>query len=109
MITYETENYIILCPKFRIFSKKAVEEVRDFVCNSRKNTAIDMGNVYSLSSDFFDMLNEYKEKMILLNTPPEILAILNLTGFDKKVKLFINTIDLEEDRRELRNRKFSIV
>ncbi len=112
MITYETENYTVLCPKFRILLKNEIKEIREFFNNPRKNKypAIDMENICSLSPDFFDLLKEFKNRtIILLNTPPELIAVLNLTGFDKRVKLFINTIDMEEDRRELRNRKFTVV
>ncbi len=111
MITHETENYIILCPQFRIFTKKAAAELGKLLCNTHydKSIAIDMGSVLTLSPDFFELLNGCSTPPILLNTPPEILAVLNLTGFDKKVRLFINTIDLEEDKRELRNRRFSVV
>ncbi len=114
MITYETENYFILCPKYRIFSKKIVAEIRKLQqyllqVSVLKSIAIDMSNIYSLSYDFFAMIDESKERIVLLNVSAEVLTILNLTGYDKKIRLFINTFDLEEDRRELRNRKFSIV
>ncbi len=111
MITYETENYIILCPKFRIFSKKSVEEIRTFFFNTQKykQPVIDMSNIDALSQDFFEFIDESRKRVILLNPSAEVFALLNLTGYDNKVKLYVNTIDLEEDKRELRNRKFSIV
>lgn len=111
MITYETENHIILCPKFKIFSQKAVDEVTNLINNKpqSKNIAIDMGNVCSITDKFLELINNTDEKLILLNTPADIMVVLNLTNSDKNVKLFTNNIDLEEDKRELRNRKFSLV
>jgi hypothetical protein len=111
MITYETENHIILCPKFKIFSQKAVDEVTNLITKKppTKDIAIDMSNVYSISDKFLEMINTAQRKFTLLNTPADILVIINLTNSDKNVKLFTNNIDLEEDKRELRNRKFSIV
>ena len=111
MITHETENHIILCPNFKIFSQKAVDEVTDLIKNKplSKNIAIDMSNVYSISDKFLEMINNSSERLILLNTPADIMVILNLTNSDKNVKLFANNIDLEEDKREIRNRKFSLV
>ena len=108
---YETENHIILCPNFKVLSEKAVNEIKNIVSSqqSEKTIALDMGNVCSISSAFLDMINSYSQKIALLNTPAEILVLLNLTNSDKYVRLFTNIIDLEEDKRELRNRKFAIV
>ena len=111
MITYETEKHIILCPNFKIFSQKAVDEVTDLINKNplSKDIAIDMGNVCSISDKFLEMINTAENKFTLLNTPADILVIINLTNSDKNVKLFTTNIDLEEDKRELRNRKFSLV
>ena len=111
MITYETENHIILCPNFKIFSQKAIDEVTNLLNKQPRNKdiAIDMSNILSISDKFLDLINKSEEKIILLNTPADIMVILNLTNSDKNVKLFTNNIDLEEDKRELRNRKFSVV
>lgn len=111
MITHETENYIIIHPSYKIFTAKAVEEVCDFLRNidSSKDVAIDMGNVYSISAEFMMMINSLDKKLALLNCCPEVLVLLNITNSDKNVKIFTNRLDLEEDKRELRNRKFALV
>ena len=110
MITHETENYIILHPNFKIFTAKAVEEVCDFLQNtaSSKDVAIDMGNVYSISTEFLTMISSLDKKLALLNCCAEVLVLLNITNSDKNVKIFTNKLDLEEDKRELRNRKFAL-
>lgn len=110
MITYETEKYIILCPKFKVFSAKAVEEIKRLINqDAEKPYAIDMSNVYSLSGDFLSFLSSAESKVVLINPSVETLLLLNLTNSDKLVKLFVNNIDLDEDRREMRNRKFSVL
>lgn len=111
MITHETENYIILCPRFKIFSQKAVDEILNLIQtpNSKKEYAIDMSAIYSISSEFLNMLNTLDKKVALLNCCAEVLVLLNLTNCDKKVKLFTSLIDLEEDKRELLNRKFALL
>ena len=108
---YERENHIILCPNYKIFSQKAVEEIRTLLKtpHAEKKFAIDMGNICSISADFLDLINNTEQKLTLLNTSAEVLVLLNLTNSDKNVKLFTNIIDLEEDKRELRNRKFALV
>ena len=111
MITHETENYIILHPNFKIFTAKAVDEVFSFVKNPHyeKEIAIDMNNIYSISSEFLSMINSLDKKLALLNCCAEVQVLLNITNSDKNVKLFTNRLDLEEDKRELRNRKFALV
>lgn len=111
MLTHETENHIILCPNFKILSAKVVVEIQNIISNthSSKIFAIDMHNISSISSEFLQMLVSTKEKLCILNCCAEILVVLNLTNTDKNVKIFNNLIDLEEDRRELRNRKFAII
>ena len=111
MIKYETQNHIILCPNFKIFSQNAVEEIKNLINTPQeeKNFAIDMGNICSISAEFLEFINNSTQKLTLLNTPAEILVLLNLTNSDKNVKLFTNIIDLEENKRELRNRKFALV
>ena len=108
---YETENHIILCPNFKMLTPKVVGEILDVINTQldEKTVAIDMANVCSISTAFLDMINSTPKKIALLNTSAEILVLLNLTDSDKYVRLFTNIIDLEEDKRELRNRKFAIV
>jgi len=76
-----------------------------------KSFAINMERVTSCCNEFFDMLqkNSKKRKITLVNTPSEILALLNLTRTDNSVDLFQSEIDMEEDKRSLINRKFAIV
>ncbi len=114
MLTYTTEKHIVFCPDFRIFSIRCVEEISKYLSNQKKENqskqvVIDMSKVQSLTAEFFDLIKENSQEIVLINTNAEILAILNLTGYDKKLKLFVTSIDMEEDKRELRNRKFRIV
>lgn len=55
------------------------------------------------------MINSLDKKLALLNCCAEVQVLLNITNSDKNVKLFTNRLDLEEDKRELRNRKFVLV
>lgn len=114
MLTYTTEKHIVFCPDFRIFTSKCVDEILNCVQKQREekiynSLVIDMSKIQGLTSEFFDLVNKYQEKIVLINTSAEVLALLNLTGYDKRLKLFINSIDMEEDKRELLNRKFHIV
>ena len=76
-----------------------------------KSFAIDMEHVTSCCNEFFDLLqkNSKKRKITLVNTPSEILVLLNLTRTDDSVDLFQSEIDMEEDKRSLVNRKFAII
>lgn len=111
MLTHETENYIIIHPNFKMLSAGAVREIQDYICDitSEKRVVIDMSAICSISMEFLQFLATYTEKLILLNCCAEVLVLLNLTNSDKNVQLFTNTIDLIENKRELRNRKFAIV
>ena len=55
------------------------------------------------------MISSLDKKLALLNCCAEVLVLLNITNSDKNVKIFTNKLDLEEDKRELRNRKFALV
>ncbi len=114
MLTYITEKHTVFYPDFRIFTSKCVDEISTYIKLQKKektynSVVIDMSKIQVLTTEFFDLINGCPNKIILINTSAEILAVLNLMGYDKKLKLFVNNIDMEEDRRELRNRKFHVV
>ena len=91
-------------------SVKLIKNLLQTVSKAKK-FAINMEHVTSCCNEFFDFLQNHtrKRKITLVNTPSEILALLNLTRTDKSVELYQSVIDMEENKRSMINRKFAII
>ena len=90
MLTYITEKHTVFYPDFRIFTSKCVDEISTYIKLQKKektynSVVIDMSKIQVLTTEFFDLINGCPNKIILINTSAEILAVLNLMGYDKKL------------------------
>ena len=107
----ETKTHYVFESDCGVISPYFVKIIDDLLkkTSNTKKFAINMEHVTSCCNDFFDFLQKKKKKIILVNTPSEILALLNLTRTDKSVELFQSEIDMEENKRSMINRKFAII
>lgn len=76
----------------------------------RKNIAINMKNIDSVSGEFFIVLKKLsKYNLSLYNVGLNVSLLLELTNTGKSVKIFANEFDFIEEKRLLVNRKLKVV
>ncbi len=76
----------------------------------RKNIAINMKNIDSVSGEFFLALKRLsKYNISLYNVGLNVSLLLELTNARKSIKVFANELDFIEEKRLLVNRKFKVV
>ena len=72
--------------------------------------AINLNFVSDCTIDFIEALKEINNKNIgMFNIPSDIFAIFNIMKIDRTIALYTSEIDFEEQKRQLINRKFSII
>lgn len=76
----------------------------------KKNIAINMKNIDSVSGEFFLAMKKLsKYNLSLYNLGLNLSLLLELTNTSKNVKIFVNELDFIEEKRLLVNRRFKIV
>lgn len=98
----------IFKPNVTNIDKSAVTQIYDMLSQSKDNVALDLGNVKSCVNEFFEMLSKLA-KVSLVNVDSSILATLYMTGYDRFVRVFEDTLSLEADKYEIINRRFKTV
>jgi len=78
---------------------------------SNKSVALNLHDVDYICVDFLEFLKETSKSrnLALTSLQSEILVLLNLTKYDNFAPIFLNDIDFLEQKRELLNRRFSVV
>lgn len=95
--------------KIQNIDSDSVNKIYDMVSKTNSDVAIDLHRVESCVTDFFEMFARLNKKISLVNVDSKILAALYITGYDKFVRVFEDTLSLEADRYELINRKFTLI
>ena len=75
------------------------------------DVAIDMRQVEDIDNTFLHFLKcqVKNRKLHLINLSSEAFTLLNLTFSDKLVKIYLNDFDFISNRRELINRRFTLI
>ena len=113
MKIFTTPTHYILNPDCHII----IPEIADFLCVAYKSmpkdkkVAFDLSIVETCSNKFLMMFkNLYKEREIeIINANQGILVSLYLMKYDRFVKIYSNDLDMFESKREIINRRFSLV
>jgi len=111
MIIHASKNHYIFNPQISDMDYNAVRAIEGFILSNQldKPLAIDLQQVKTCCRELFELLNKSKRKLFLINVPSEIYTMINLLEYDKNTGVFVSELDLEENKRELKNRKFAIV
>src|SRR5574344_2857763 len=89
-----------------------LEKLEKVLCEFPENSDIclDFSKVETIENDFLrelkSIIGEYK--ISLINLSAEIFALLNLTGTEKFVKIYLTGSDYMNSNRELKNRRFTV-
>lgn len=87
--------------------KKIYKKISKF---DKGTVAINLMGVETCVTKFFEMFRRKKgEKLILVNVDSKILATMYMTGYDKYVRIFEDSISLLSDKNEIINRRFTLV
>ena len=78
---------------------------------SDKQIALDLHDVDCVCAEFLEFLRETSQSknLSLISLQSEILALLNLTKYDNFAPIFLTDLYFLEQKRALRNRRFSLL
>jgi len=110
------KDIVIVSFQEKYLSKEAVAKLYNYLKSPfrlnirRKNIAINMRNIDSVSGEFFLALKRLsKYNISLYNVGLNLSLLMELTNTGKNVKIFANEIDFIEAKRLLVNRKFKVI
>lgn len=107
METYKKGGKWFFKPNVRTITSSITEEIYGFSKKRIISPVIDMTGVESCTNEFLFMLADIAP--ILVNTTSEILSVIYITGYDKYTRIFEDFVSLEDNKRELLNRKLKLV
>lgn len=107
----DTEKVCIYTPLSPKLDKHESSRILDKILKEKREIALDLRFVQDCTIDFIETLREISSIRCIgiFNIPSDIFVLFNIMQVDKKVKLFVNEPDFEENSRQLINRQFSIV
>lgn len=108
MEMFKKYGKFFLRPNIQTITKQTAQDIYKLLSSKDIPTVIDMEGVENCSNEFLFMFKKLNN-LSLLNVESRLLSVLYLTGFDKYVKIFGETVSLFDDEHELINRRFSIV
>lgn len=76
-----------------------------------REIAIDLQYVENCTVDFIEIIKRIScsKKIGIFNIPSDIFTLLNVMNVDKICRLFVSELDFLENKRQLINRKLSLV
>ena len=109
-------DIVIVSFQGKYLSKEAVGKLYNYLKSPfrlsirRKNIAINMKNIDSVSGEFFLALKRLsKYNISLYNVGLNLSLLFELTNTGRNVRIFVNELDFIEEKRLLVNRKFKVV
>lgn len=107
----ENHSTCVFAPLSKILDREESLRLIKNLQSEHRNIAIDLQHVNYCSLDFIEELTKitHQKKIGIFNIPSDIFVLFNVMGFDKAANLFVNEIDFSENKRQLINRKFSLV
>ena len=106
----QKENISIITPYSPKLGKHESKILFEKINQQGDLVAINLGFVSDCTIDFIETLKKIPNKHIgIFNIPSDIFAIFNVMKIDKTIALYTSELDFEEQKRQLINRKFSII
>jgi len=104
---YKKNGRRFLYPAVQTITKNIAEEIYKYGLSNGSSLIIDMNGVENCVNLFFEIFRLVD--ITLINTSSKILSTIYMTGYDKYIKIFEDIVSLEDNRRELLNRRFCVV
>ena len=104
----DKKSYYLLSLNIPTITEDSVNAITDLIADLTKPVVIDMNGVETCVNAFYQMFKKY-DNITLLNIDLRLLSTIFMTGFDKYVKIYGETVSFEDKSRELVNRKLCIV
>lgn len=109
----ENNDCFILYLYSGVSEKKQIGRLKRILnyVSKNKRVALNLGHVETFPVEFLDFLKDtaFKNGISLINVKSDLLALLNLTEYNEFVTLYVNDVDFFEMKRQMINRRFSIV
>ena len=107
----ENDRFCIYAPLNNHLGSYETTRLFKEISKDKRNVAIDLQYVENCSIDFIESIkNIAKSKKIgIFNISSDIFTILNIMNIDKICQLFVSELDFTENKRQLINRKLSVV
>jgi len=88
-------------------SEKLLKEIS----KDDRDVAIDLQYAENCSVDFIEIIKKISnsKQIGIFNIPSDIFTLLNVMNVDKICRLFVSELDFLENKRQLINRKLSLV
>lgn len=113
IIFSENNSNCILCPISDEVSLELVLRMEEILKGLpiNKSLALNLKNIGVICVEFLDFLKEFspQKQISLFNLQSEVFVVLNLTKYDKFANIYLSDIDFNERKREMLNRRFSLL
>ena len=104
----DMKSHYVLTPNTPTITDKTVCDMFLTINKLNKPVVIDLDGVEDCVNDFYRMFEMFSD-ITLLNVESRMLSTIYMTGFDKFVTIYGEDVSLEEKKRPLVKRRFSIV
>ncbi|MCD8377490.1 MAG: hypothetical protein LUB59_01735 [Candidatus Gastranaerophilales bacterium] len=107
----DENNRYIITPAVTSITGTVLSEIVNLLSglNSQKQVVFDLTGVESCINSFFVLLKKLSCEAVIVNPESTLLALLYMSGFDRCVKIYGDMLSMNENRRELINRRFTII
>lgn len=107
----DNDKICIFAPLSSKLNKHESVRLLKNIMNETRTIAIDLSYVEECTIDFINIIKEIctHKRLGIFNIPSDIFALFNVMQIDKCADLFVSEIDFKEDKRQLINRRFSII
>ena len=107
----ENNNICIYAPLNSQLGEYESERLLKEISKDNREIAIDLQYVENCSIDFIEAIKKISnsKKIGIFNISSDIFTLLNIMNIDKISRLFVCELDFVENKRQLINRKLSLV
>ena len=107
----DNDKICIYAPLNSYLSSHDSSRLFEEIIKDDREIAIDLQYVERCSIEFIETIRNISDskKIGIFNIPSDIFTLLNIMNIDKISKIFVSELDFLEDKRQIINRKLSIV
>ena len=107
----ENEKVCIITPLNSKLNEYKLSRLIEKINHESRHVAIDLNYMSECSIDFIKSLKDLasKKRIGIFNIPADIFVLFNVMNVDKFVDLYVSELDFKESKRQIINRKFSLI
>ena len=107
----ENDKICIYAPLSHQLGSYESNRLQKKILQDNRDIAIDLQYVDNCTIDFIETIKSIStsKKIGIFNISSDIFTLLNIMDIDKICKIFVSELDFIEDKRQIINRKLSIV